>query len=56
MPLLRDAFDEARQEGTFSHLAPILESLADAHDAFLNHAAEIASDQVMPTCNFPIGK
>jgi hypothetical protein len=53
VPLLRDALDEARQAGTFSQLAPILESLADAHDAFLNHAAEIASDEPYGTMQFP---
>ena len=56
LPLLRDTFDEARSEGTFSHLAPILEKLADAHDAFLNHAAEIASGQIGANMQFPYGQ
>ena len=52
-PLLREALDEARCDGTFSHLAPILEALAQAHTDFFKHAAEIADGQMGANIRFP---
>ncbi len=54
-PLLREALDEARCEGTFSHLAPILEVLAQAHADFFKHASEIADGQCGANIQFPYG-
>ena len=56
VPLLREALDEARRDGTFSHLAPILEGLARAHEDFFNHAAEVMADRSFAEMQFPYGR
>jgi hypothetical protein len=56
VPLLRAALDETRCEGTFSHLAPILEALADAHEGLFNHATEITYGQLGSNMRYPYSR
>jgi hypothetical protein len=56
VPLLRAALDEVQREGTFSHLAPIIEDLANAHVDFFNHVAEVAAGQVGGKMQFPYSR
>ena len=56
VPLLRAALDESRREGTFSHLAPIMEDLANAHVDFFNHVAEVTAGQVGGKMQFPYSR